>query len=62
MRSNAFFNPSFSALAEWEEDPSEILPMLSFTRSIVFGFLKFEIKSSHSISMILSWLENALVQ
>jgi hypothetical protein len=35
-------------------------PMFSPTRSIVFGFLKLEIKSSHSISMILSWLDKCV--
>ena len=35
-------------------------PMFSFTRSIVFGFLKLLIKSSHSISIILTWLDRCV--
>ena len=56
LSSKAFSNPSFSAAAEWDEDPSEIRPMFSFTSLIVFGSLEFEIRRSHCISIIFSWL------
>lgn len=56
LKSNALFNPSFSAGAQWDEDPSEVRLMVSFTRAIIFGSLKFEITRSHCTSMISSWL------
>ena len=34
--------------------------MLSFISSIVFGFLKLDARSPHSISMILSWLDESI--
>jgi len=51
LSSKAFLNPSFKALAQWEEDPSEIFPMFSSISAIVVGFLKSEVRRSHCIAM-----------
>lgn len=60
LRSNAFFNPSFSALAQWDEDPFDTRFMFSFIRAIILGFFKFEIRSSHCVSMMSSWLNEGV--
>jgi hypothetical protein len=54
--STAFLSPSFSAPAQWGEDPLEMRPIFSVTKVTNGGFLRFGMKSSHSIAMIFSWL------
>lgn len=55
-----FSSPSFSAPAKWEEDPLTACSMFPLTIAIKFGSLKFRMKSSLSIFVILSWLNKCV--
>ena len=57
LSSKALLNTRFSALAQWESDPSGMCLMFSFKRATVFGFLRFGIRRSPCIFMISFWLD-----